>query len=131
MFLRFTSTTATKRSLLLVDGHISRYNYDTLNFCRNNGIDLLVYPPHATPFMQVLDRCFGSVKALGKEAYFDATVSTASTTVDRGRVISILTKTSMAALSPTVIAAAWLIRNIYIIVMDYNTMPDVMLITTT
>jgi hypothetical protein len=107
VFMKFTSTTAAKRSLLLVDGHVTRYNYDTLEFCRTNGIDLLPYPPHSTPFMQVLDRCFGSVKALGKEAYFDAAVSTAGTTIDRGRVISILTKTTLAALTPTVIAAAW------------------------
>lgn len=107
VFIPFTSTTAMNRSLLLVDGHVSRYNYETLTFCRAAGIDMLVYPPHATPFMQVLDRCFGSIKAMGKEAYFDSSVSAVGHTVDRGAVIRVLSETTMAALPPTVIAAAW------------------------
>jgi hypothetical protein len=52
-----------KRVLLLLDNHSSRFDIDTLEYCRLQGVEILLFPPNATHFMQPLDAsCFGITK---------------------------------------------------------------------
>jgi hypothetical protein len=44
--------------LLLTDGHSSRMSLLSLRFCRDNGIVMYFFPPHATTLYQPLDKCF-------------------------------------------------------------------------
>lgn len=41
--------------LILMDNHESHCSIDAINYCRNNGIVLLTFPPHCTHKMQPLD----------------------------------------------------------------------------
>lgn len=44
--------------LLILDGHASHKGLEALNFAKENGIDILCFPPHCTHRMQPLDVCF-------------------------------------------------------------------------
>ncbi|XP_065654572.1 uncharacterized protein LOC136081202 [Hydra vulgaris] len=41
--------------LLLLDNHENHCTINAINFCRENGIDLLTFPPHCTHRLQPLD----------------------------------------------------------------------------
>ena len=47
-----------QRCLLILDGHGSHKTLAAINFCRENGIDMIALPPHCTHKMQPLDRTF-------------------------------------------------------------------------
>ncbi|KAJ9519162.1 hypothetical protein QJQ45_007706 [Haematococcus lacustris] len=64
----------TKRALLVLDGHASRFSAETKEAARRHGFDLLVLPAQCTSFLQPWDQLFSSVKAvyqrlLGQAAY--------------------------------------------------------------
>lgn len=44
------------RCILILDGHVSHCSLQCLEFCRENGIELLCLPPHTTHAIQPLDR---------------------------------------------------------------------------
>ncbi|CAH3997972.1 unnamed protein product [Pieris brassicae] len=51
------------KTLLLLDNHASHIAVKNIEFCRENGIILLTFPPHCTHKLQPLDRAaFGPVK---------------------------------------------------------------------
>jgi hypothetical protein len=51
--------------LLLVDGHISHYTLEVLNYARDHKIIMVCYPAHSTHVFQGLDvACFGRLKEL-------------------------------------------------------------------
>lgn len=45
-------------TLLIVDNHGSHTSLDAVEYCRENGIELLGLPPHSTHVLQPLDRTF-------------------------------------------------------------------------
>ncbi|XP_072403230.1 uncharacterized protein [Diabrotica undecimpunctata] len=52
-----------ERALLLLDNHSSHTALENIEFCRENGIILLTFPPHCTHKLQPLDRTiFGPLK---------------------------------------------------------------------
>ncbi|KAJ4442332.1 hypothetical protein ANN_03918 [Periplaneta americana] len=67
-FHSYVKSTPDKRVLLLVDGHISHKSLQAVQFCRNNGIVLVCFPPHTTHRLQPLDVCiFGPLMSFYNE----------------------------------------------------------------
>jgi DDE superfamily endonuclease/helix-turn-helix, Psq domain len=55
--------TTSQRLLLIMDNHESHISLAAINYCRDNGIDVLTLPPHCSHKMQPLDvNCFGPFK---------------------------------------------------------------------
>ncbi|KAK7478675.1 hypothetical protein BaRGS_00030060 [Batillaria attramentaria] len=46
------------RHIILLDGHHSHKTLQAIEFCRDNGIELITLPPHSTHRMQPLDRTY-------------------------------------------------------------------------
>lgn len=65
-FDKHTAPTAHNATrLLLVDGHISHYTLELLEYARKHNIIILCYPSHSTHVFQGLDvACFGRLKEL-------------------------------------------------------------------
>lgn len=62
-FHKFTRCTKESPILLLLDNHVSHRTYEVLNFCRENGIHVLSFPPHTSHRLQPLDvAVFGPVQ---------------------------------------------------------------------
>ena len=57
-FAKFTNTSCDNRHLILLDGHHSHKTLGAVEFCRENGIELLTLPPHSTHKLQPLDRSY-------------------------------------------------------------------------
>ena len=54
--------------VLLMDGHSSHYTADLLEYCLDNNIEVIGYPPHCTHALQGLNVvCFAKMKAAWKE----------------------------------------------------------------
>ena len=52
--------------LLLLDNHYSHLAIDVLDYCKDNGVVLLSFPPHCSHKLQPLDRtAFGPLKKIG------------------------------------------------------------------
>ena len=63
-FKQFSRCSPENRCLIIVDGHGSHKTLAAINFCRENGIDLISLPPNTTNKLQPLDRTyFKSFKA--------------------------------------------------------------------
>jgi hypothetical protein len=68
----FTKCSKEDEILLLMDNHESHISIETIQFCRDNGITILTFPPHCTHRMQPLDvAVFGPFKAKLKVAFND------------------------------------------------------------
>lgn len=52
---KFTRCSPDDRILLLFDNHESHCTLDAINYCRDNGIVVVTFPPHCTHRMQPLD----------------------------------------------------------------------------
>lgn len=62
-FKKFSNASLTHRVLLVLDNHSSHIHINTLDFCKENGITLLSFPPHCSHKLQPLDRSvFGPLK---------------------------------------------------------------------
>nr|XP_022911318.1 uncharacterized protein LOC111422344 [Onthophagus taurus] len=62
-FKKFSNASPTHRVLLVLDNHSSHIHLNTLDFCKENGITLLSFPPHCSHKLQPLDRSvFGPLK---------------------------------------------------------------------
>lgn len=62
-FKKFTNASTTHKVLLVLDNHSSHVHINTLDFCKENGITLLSFPPHCSHKLQPLDRSvFGPFK---------------------------------------------------------------------
>jgi hypothetical protein len=58
--------------LLLMDNHESHISIETIEFCRDNGITILTFPPHCSHKLQPLDvGVFEPFKAKLKIAFHD------------------------------------------------------------
>ena len=57
-FVSHVRCTKESRCLIILDGHHSHKTLAAINFCRDNGIDLITLPPHCTHKMQPLDRSY-------------------------------------------------------------------------
>jgi len=58
--------------LLIFDNHVSHTSIDGIEYCRENGIELLSLPPHCSHKLQPLDKCvFGPFKAQMRVAMND------------------------------------------------------------
>lgn len=55
-FQRHTHSSNTQKVLLLLDNHFSHISIQALDFCKNNGIVVLSFPPHCSHKLQPLDR---------------------------------------------------------------------------
>lgn len=61
-----------QRILLLVDNHESHVSYESIKFCKDNGISLVSFPPHTTHRLQPLDvGVFGPFKGSLSVAFND------------------------------------------------------------
>lgn len=58
-------------NILFMDNHESHLTIDALNFYKDNGINVLTFPPHTTDKLQPLDKCvFKSLKSFfSSESY--------------------------------------------------------------
>ena len=64
-FLKYIPT---RPVILLMDGHRSHYNPETIRFASKNGVVLFTLPPNTTHMSQPLDRsCFGPLKTAWRE----------------------------------------------------------------
>lgn len=54
-FQAFVKSTPEDPIILVLDNHVSHRSYETLKFCRENGIRLLSFPPHTSHRLQPLD----------------------------------------------------------------------------
>ncbi|XP_050549651.1 uncharacterized protein LOC118268371 [Spodoptera frugiperda] len=62
-FKKHTNVSLSHKVLLLLDNHYSHVHINALDFCKNNGIILLSFPPHCSHRLQPLDRsAYGSLK---------------------------------------------------------------------
>jgi DDE superfamily endonuclease len=62
-FIRTTNATPENRQLLLLDSHESHFSVEIIELARENGVDMLTFPPHCTHKLQPLDvSCFGPFK---------------------------------------------------------------------
>jgi len=50
------------RILLLLDGHVSRFTLEAIKEARAAGVDVQVFPPNCTHFLQPWDQIFGPIK---------------------------------------------------------------------
>nr|KAI8769882.1 jerky protein homolog-like [Biomphalaria glabrata] len=57
-FAAFVKPKPNDKHLILLDGHHSHKTLEAVNFARENGIELLTFPPHCTHKLQPLDRTF-------------------------------------------------------------------------
>ncbi|KAK0053703.1 jerky protein [Biomphalaria pfeifferi] len=76
-FANHTRPTSESPVLLLLDNHKSHISAKAINFCRQNHITLLSFPPHCSHELQPLDKCvFGPFKTFCNQAsdrwYHDA-----------------------------------------------------------
>lgn len=55
-FVKHAKPTTENKTLLLLDNHNSHIQIDVIDFCRDNGIILLSFPPHTSHKLQPLDR---------------------------------------------------------------------------
>ena len=53
------ATRCTKETpvILYMDNHESHISIDSLNFCKDNGIEVVTFPPHTTDRLHPLDKC--------------------------------------------------------------------------
>lgn len=71
-FIKFAKPTLDKKVLLIADNHDSHIQMAVIDFCRNNGIVLLSFPPHTSHKLQPLDRTvFGPFKKYFNDAADD------------------------------------------------------------
>ncbi|XP_072758706.1 uncharacterized protein [Anoplolepis gracilipes] len=62
-FQKYSNASPSHKVLLLIDDHLSHVNIRSLDFCKENGIVLLSFPPHCTHKLQPLDRSvYGPLK---------------------------------------------------------------------
>ena len=62
-FVNHTKCSRERPVLLLLDNHQSHLCIDTIDFCKDNGVVLLSFPPHCSHKLQPLDRSvFGPLK---------------------------------------------------------------------
>ena len=62
-FVKHVRCSKTERALLLLDNHESHVSIEATDFCRDNGIILLTFPPHCSHRLQPLDgTVFGPFK---------------------------------------------------------------------
>ncbi|XP_050562232.1 jerky protein homolog-like [Spodoptera frugiperda] len=62
-FKKHTNVSLSHKVLLLLDNHSSHVHINALDFCKNNGIILLSFPPHCSHRLQPLDRsAYGPLK---------------------------------------------------------------------
>lgn len=62
-FQKYSNASSFHKVLLLIDNHTSHVHIDSLDYCKENGIILLSFPPHCTHKLQPLDRSvFGPFK---------------------------------------------------------------------
>ncbi|XP_023312650.1 uncharacterized protein LOC111692771 [Anoplophora glabripennis] len=55
-FQKYTNSSITQKVLLLLDNHSSHISIQALDFCKENGIVVLSFPPHCSHKLQPLDR---------------------------------------------------------------------------
>ena len=68
-FAKYTKPTAESHVLLLLDNHKSHISLESVNFCRENHIMLLSFPPHCSHELQPLDKCvYGPFKTFCNQA---------------------------------------------------------------
>lgn len=69
---KHTCSTKENPILLLLDNHASHCTVKAINFCRDNGIYMLSFPPHTTHKVQPLDiSVFGPFKSKCKAVFHD------------------------------------------------------------
>ena len=57
-FIELTKPTKEKKVILIIDGHISHKSLAVVEKARDNGVVIIVLPPHTTHRIQPLDKCF-------------------------------------------------------------------------
>lgn len=63
-FQKHTHSTKENPTLLLLDNHASHSSIEAVQYCRDNGITMLTFPPHTSHRLQVLDiTVYGPFKA--------------------------------------------------------------------
>lgn len=62
-FTKYSNCSIDHKVLLVLDNHSSHIHINCLDYCNENGIVLLSFPPHCSHKLQPLDRlCFGPFK---------------------------------------------------------------------
>lgn len=82
-FLEHTKKRRGRRTVLLIDGHMSHLTVDFARQCEANGIILFRFPPHLTHLMQPLD--VGVFQPL-KQAHSSAIIRAAWEGIDYGKI---------------------------------------------
>lgn len=70
--VKYTKCSKENRILLLMDNHESHITVKAVNFCRDNGITILTFPPHTSHKLQPLDiGVFGPFKTYCATSFND------------------------------------------------------------
>lgn len=70
--VKYTKCSKGNRILLLMDNHESHITVKSVNFCRDNGITMLTFPPHTSHKLQPLDiGVFGPFKTYCATSFND------------------------------------------------------------
>jgi len=103
----------TVRRLLIMDGHSSHVTAKVISFCMQNGIDLLIMPPHCSHMLQPLDvSVFAPLKrALGKET--DKVARLDSSRVARVQWTEMYMRAHKTAFSTSNICSGWRAAGLY------------------
>lgn len=111
---KITRCTKDDLILLLLDNHESHCTLDCINFCRENGIVLLTFPPHCTHRLQPLDvSVMGPFKQKLSVAQNDWLLNHPGKTISIHYLAGIVTPAYNAAFTPNNITAGFRKPGIY------------------
>lgn len=105
-FIRYAP--ASRPLLLLLDGHSSHYNPDTLKFAAENEVIIFALPPNTTHLTQPLDKgVFGPFKSHWRQVCHDFQNSHPSNVVNQYNFCSLLSKAWLESMTVTNIIAGF------------------------
>ena len=100
--------------ILLMDGHKSHYNPETIQLAAEEGVVLFALPPNTTHISQPLDKsCFGPLKSAWREACHKFTTSNPGKVVSRFSFSQIFHEAWDSAMTRNNIIAGFRVTGIY------------------
>lgn len=113
-FVKHSKTSKDKPALLLLDNHDSHLSIEALNYCKDNGVTVLSFPPHCSHKLQPLDRSvYGPFKKFFNSACDARITNHAGSTMTIYDIPGIVNTILHLAASPANIKAGFQVSGIY------------------
>lgn len=98
---KHTSSTKDNPILIMCDNHESHVSIEAVNFCRDNGIVYLSFPPHTSHKLQPLDiGVFGPFKAKLKVSFNDWHITNVGKTLSIHQIAQLTTSAFLLSFTP-------------------------------